>query len=120
MIDAAVRHLAAVAPTERPLVLYVSVAGGEASEALVQRLRDALVARLQVQFAQATLGAGPPLPGGAPGAHVQSVRTSVTPWPDRVVRVQVLGSAQTIAVRQPGSDPLGPAVAGWEWFETRP
>ncbi len=120
LVDAAVQHLTAHAPADRPLVVYLSVAGGAGSAVLAQQLRDALTARLRVTFAAASLQPGASLPTTVPGEHVQSVGAAVTPWPDRVVRVADDGATASLAVRLTGSDPLGPAEAGWEWFETRP
>lgn len=118
--DAAALHLASHAPSDRPLVLFLSVGAGDASAQLAAQLREALAARVRVTYAAASSAPGAPMPSTAPGSHVQSVTSAVTPWPDRVVRVSVSGGASSIAVRLTGSDPLGPAEQGWEWFETRP
>lgn len=121
LVDAAVRHLAAHAPADRPLVLLLSVAAGDASGALAAQLRAALAtARVRVLFANPSVTPAGPLPSTVAGEHAQSVESTVTPWPDRVVRVSAADNAQSVAVRLPGSDPLGPATEGWEWFETRP
>jgi hypothetical protein len=118
--DAAAHHLAAHAPSDRPLVLFLSVGAGEASAQLAAQLRDALATRARVIYATASSTPGAPMPSTEPGSHVQSVTSAVTPWPDRVVRVSVSSGTSSIAVRLTGSDPLGPAEQGWEWFETRP
>lgn len=120
LVEAAVQHLASRAPSDRALVVLMSVGGGEASAALAAQLRHSLESRVRVVFASAAVTPGGPMPTPQPGEHVQSVQSAVTPWPDRVVRVSVSESASSIAVRLPGRDPLGPAEGGWEWFETRP
>lgn len=120
LAEAAALHLASVAPADRPLVLYLSLASGDGTAALAQQLREALAARLRVTFAAAAIRPGEPVPTTAPGEHAHAVVAAVTPWPDRVVRVSASGATSSIAVRLTGSDPLGPAEAGWEWFQTRP
>lgn len=120
LVDAAVHHLAAHAPPNRPMAIFLSVGAGAASEALASRFREALAARIPVTWSTASLTPDTPLPTSPTGTHVHSERSSLSPWPDRVVRVASDGTTESIAVRLPGSDPLGPAEAGWEWFETRP
>lgn len=121
LVDAAVRHLRSRAPADRPLVLFVSVAAGEASATLAAQLRAALAAAsVRVVYATPSVTPAGPLPTTVQGEHAQSVTSAVTPWPDRVVRVSATEATSSIAVRLPGTDPLGPAEQGWEWFETRP
>ena len=119
LVEAAACHLAAGAPADRPLVLFVPVGAGETASALAAQLRAALSSRTRVVYASVAVTPGGPLPTPPPGSHVHSVERAVTPWPDRVVRFTATDAGSSIAVRLTGSDPSGPAEHGWEWFETR-
>lgn len=102
------------------MVIFLSVGTGAPSEALAQRFREALAARIAVTWSTASVTPDTPLPASSSDPHVHVVRPSLSPWPDRVVRITSDGVTERIAVRLPGGDPLGPAEAGWEWIEARP